>query len=76
MLDSYKQIERLQATKKSDLASYLDKLSFDDLILLKTERKSTKHLQGGPMVSCKLDTSAGQIRHGYSVPKNVFNTLD
>ncbi len=68
MLNSYKKIALTQTANKSDLATYMDKLSFDDLILLKTERKSTKHLQGGPMVSCKLDTSAGQVRHGYSVP--------
>jgi hypothetical protein len=52
----------------------LDKLSFDDLILLRTERKSSKRLQGGPMVSCKLDTSTGQVKHGYSVPAQVLST--
>lgn len=58
MLSSYKQ-QVPPDTPKSDIASYLDKLSFDDLILLRTERKSSKRLQGGPMVSCKLDTSTG-----------------
>lgn len=28
------------------------------------------------MVSCKLDTTAGKVKQGYSVPKKVFQTQD
>ena len=52
----------------TELDSYLNNLQFDDLILLQKERVSTKNLEGGPLISNKLDTIAGQVKKGYSVP--------
>jgi hypothetical protein len=38
----------------SELETYLRKISLDDLINLKQDRKSTKNLEGGPMISGRL----------------------
>lgn len=53
---------------QSELNDYLKKISFEDMILFKKERKSTKNLAGGPLVSNALNTVAGQVRKGTSVP--------
>jgi hypothetical protein len=55
----------------SELETYLNKISLDDLINLKTDRKSTKNLEGGPMISGRL-VQSGLVKKGYSVPHTLL----
>lgn len=41
----------------TELDQYLQKISLDDLILLRKDRKSSKNLEGGPMISGRLANS-------------------
>jgi hypothetical protein len=52
----------------SELESYLNKISLDDLMLLKKAPKSSKNLEGGPFISGKK-VASGVQKKGYSVPQ-------
>lgn len=59
----------------SELELYLRKISLDDLINLKKDRKSSKCLEGGPMISGRLAQS-GLVKKGYSVPHAILDQED
>ena len=61
---------QLLQSDPSSLEEYLKQVSFEDLLLLKQEKKSSKKLEGGPMVS-GVKSPNGQIKKGYSIPANA-----
>lgn len=49
-------------------------INFEDMILLQKDRKSSKNLEH-VNISNKLETMAGQVRKGYSIPKEQLEMM-
>jgi hypothetical protein len=65
-------LEKDEALKKSDIKLYLQKFEPESLESMINSKKSTKKLEGGPMIYDKK-SPLGKPRRGFSIPVNLRN---
>jgi len=62
----------VDAEKTNELRAYLNAMNLDELEYMTRKRKSTKNLEGGPMIVGRMG-DLGKSKLGYSVPPSVLN---
>jgi len=68
-------LEKDEALKKSDIKLYLQKFEPESLESMINSKKSTKNLEGGPMIYDKK-SPLGKPRRGFSIPVNLRNNTN